>query len=162
VGAVVVLDVEDMKECNLIHPVDGLRVPVRVKALIAGSWSWRMVGRICLVAWGGCGCGARVVQGPAGWMCSGGAWMAWVVWRGGVVVGVDPTSAFLCAQAFVSEHSLVQKLAHVRNPNALLAALQDPDRYDAVRIGMAEKAGQEVETKTLAVDDSGTIIVAET
>jgi hypothetical protein len=44
---VVVLDVEDMKACKLIHPVDGLRVPVRVKAQIAGSWSWRMVGCIC-------------------------------------------------------------------------------------------------------------------
>ena len=62
----------------------------------------------------------------------------------------------------MSEHALVQKLAHVRNPSALLAALQDPDRYDAVRIGMAEKAGQEVETKTLAVDESGTIVEAET
>jgi hypothetical protein len=62
----------------------------------------------------------------------------------------------------VGEHSLVSKLAHVRNPAALLAALQDPDRYDAVRVGMAEKAGQEVETKTLAVDDCGTIIEAET
>ena len=68
VGAVVVLDVEDMKECDLIHPVDGLRVPVRVKALIAGSWSWRTVGCIWVVSGIGGGCGVRVVQVPAGWV----------------------------------------------------------------------------------------------
>jgi hypothetical protein len=66
----------------------------------------------------------------------------------------------LLPQAFVTEPSLLQSLAHVRNPAALLATLQDPDRVPAARIGMAEKAGQEVLTKTLAVDDIGTIIEA--
>ena len=44
IGAVVMLDVGDMQEGDLIHPLDGLRVPVRVKALIAGTWSFRKVG----------------------------------------------------------------------------------------------------------------------
>ena len=61
----------------------------------------------------------------------------------------------------MTEHALLQKLAHVRNPAALLAAVQDPDRLPAVRISMAEKAGQEVETTTMAVDETGTIVAAE-
>jgi hypothetical protein len=43
VGDVVVLDVDDMKTEDLIDIVDGMRIPVRVKALNAGNWSFRKV-----------------------------------------------------------------------------------------------------------------------